>query len=92
MAAAKEYAESVGIAFQMVDDILDETGSVEKLGKPIHSDKENDKSTFVSLLGIEECKRRVAELTEKAKAALIVFGDKANDLAELADYLCKRDY
>lgn len=92
MAAAKEYAEAVGIAFQMVDDILDETGSVEKLGKPIHSDKENDKSTFVSLLGIEECKRRVAELTEKAKAALIVFGDKANDLAELADYLCKRDY
>ena len=90
--AAKEYAEAVGIAFQMVDDILDETGSAEKLGKPIHSDKENNKSTFVSLLGIEECRRRVAELTEKAKAAVCVFGDKANDLIDLADYLCKRDY
>ena len=92
ISAAKEYAEAVGIAFQMVDDILDETGSAEKLGKPVHSDKENDKSTFVSLLGIEECKRRVVALTEEAKASLTLFGDKAKDLSDLADHLCIRDY
>jgi len=92
ISAAKEYAEAVGIAFQMVDDILDETGSAEKLGKPVHSDKENDKSTFVSLLGTEECKRRVVALTEEAKASLTVFGDKAKDLSDLADHLCIRDY
>ncbi len=92
VSAAIEYAESVGIAFQMVDDILDEIGSAEKLGKPIHSDKENDKSTFVSVFGIENCKSRVAELTEKAKSALDIFGDDAADLKDLADYLCLRDY
>ena len=90
--AAEDYAEAIGLAFQMEDDILDEIGSAEKLGKPIHSDKENEKSTFVSLLGIENCKKRVAELTEKAKASLNIFGDEAGDLKALADYLCQRDY
>lgn len=90
--AAEKYAECLGLAFQIVDDILDEIGSEEKLGKPIHSDKENNKSTFVSLLGIEKCRGIVAELTEKAKRELDIFGDKACELKELADYLCNRDY
>lgn len=91
-AAAKKYAENIGLAFQIVDDILDETGDEAKLGKPVHSDKSNEKSTFVSFLGIEECRRLVLKLTNEAKSALDIFGARANNLKELADYLCLRDY
>lgn len=90
--AAERFAEYLGLAFQIVDDILDETSTVEKLGKPIHSDKENQKSTFVTLFGIEKCKEIVAELTDKAKAELELFGTEAEDLKALADYLCTRDH
>lgn len=90
--AAEKYAEHLGLAFQIVDDILDETSTAEKLGKPIHSDKENNKSTFVSILGIDKCRELVAELTEKAKASLNIFGAQADELKLLADYLCNRDY
>ena len=92
LAAAAEYAENLGLAFQIVDDILDVIGDEQKLGKPINSDEENGKSTFVSLLGIEKCKELVNSFTEKAKDALSVYGDGADDLVALADYLCKRDY
>ncbi len=90
--AAERYADALGLAFQIVDDILDETSSVEKLGKPIHSDKANNKSTFVSLLGIKKCNALVLELTETAKQALEPFGNMADDLKQLADYLCTRDH
>ena len=90
--AAEQYAESVGLAFQIVDDILDETSTEEKLGKPIHSDKENNKSTFVSLLGIDECRSLVSKLTKQAKDSLNIFGEEAESLRQLADYLCKREY
>lgn len=92
LSAAEEYAENLGLAFQIVDDILDVTGDEAKLGKPINSDAENEKATFVSILGIERCKEIVLELTEKAKSALSVFGEEANEIKELADYLCIRDY
>ena len=92
LSAAAEYAENLGLAFQIVDDILDVIGDEQKLGKPINSDEENGKSTFVSLLGIEKCKELVNRFTEQAKDALSVYGEGALDLAALADYLCKRDY
>ena len=76
--AASVYGESVGVAFQIQDDILDCTSTDEELGKPVGSDKENQKSTFVSLLGIEKCRELVNEYTSKAVAALDVFdGDTA---------------
>ncbi len=90
--AAAEYAENLGLAFQIEDDILDVIGDEAKLGKPINSDKENDKATFVSLLGIERCKELVLELTEMAKASLSIFGKDGDELSQLADYLCIRDY
>lgn len=90
--AAEQYAEAVGLAFQIVDDILDETSTEEKLGKPIHSDKENNKSTFVSLLGVDECRSLVFNLTKQAKESLDIFGEEAENLKQFADYLCKRDY
>ena len=90
--AAETFAQKLGLAFQIVDDILDETSTEEKLGKPIHSDKENNKSTFVSLLGIDECRRLVVVLTQEAKECLDIFGQEAETLKEFADYLCNRDY
>lgn len=92
VAASDDYAKCLGLAFQIVDDILDEIGDAKKLGKPIHSDKESNKSTFVSLFGIEKCKEMVIELTEQAKQALEIFGEDADEFKSLADFLCYRDY
>ncbi len=88
--AAEIYCEDIGLAFQIVDDILDVTSDEKTLGKPINSDSENSKTTYVSLLGIEECKKTVNALTENAIKALDVFGDKAEFLKELAFNLSNR--
>lgn len=90
-AAAESYAESIGLAFQIVDDILDVTADSKTLGKPAGSDGENKKSTYVSLLGIEKCKTLVGELTEKALSALGVFPNDTEPLVELARQLAQRD-
>lgn len=84
--AASEYAYSIGIAFQIVDDILDCTKTTDELGKPAGSDDSNNKSTYVSLLGIDECKVKVSELTEKAIKALDAFD---NDTSFLKDFAYK---
>ena len=89
--AAEEYASAVGLAYQIVDDILDVTADESKLGKPIGSDRENDKPTYVTLLGIEESKSMVKKLSERAKAAVSGF-KYSQSLCELADYLAKRGY
>ncbi len=68
--AVRQYAQCVGRAFQVRDDMLDVTSSAEVLGKPIGSDAENEKATFVSALGLERCGQLVDELTEQAIAAL----------------------
>lgn len=88
--AASEYGECIGIAFQIQDDILDVTSSDEELGKPVGSDKENSKSTYVSLLGIDRCRELVKELTERAIAALEAFDGDTEELCEFAEYLAKR--
>lgn len=88
--SADEYASSLGLAFQIVDDILDVTGSVEQLGKPVHSDQEHDKSTYVALLGLEEAQREASRLTQRAVAALEVFGTEADSLRALAVHLAER--
>ena len=89
--AAREYAEHLGMAFQIQDDILDVTATTETLGKPVGSDEANQKTTFVTLLGIDACKQLVREHTDKAKAALQdVFVD-SGFLCWLADQLADRD-
>ncbi len=89
--AASEFAEKIGLAFQIKDDILDVTSSLEKLGKLTGSDEENGKSTYVSLLGIEKCEELVEELTDEALACLDVFTENSA-LKDYANYLAKRDY
>lgn len=90
-AAASKYAENIGLAFQIVDDVLDIEGSAEKLGKPIGSDSSNNKSTYVSLLGIDGAKALIKELTDDAIASLSAFGDEHEFLDELALHLAGRE-
>ena len=88
--AAERYAHAIGLAFQIVDDILDVTSTAEELGKPIGSDIDNEKNTFMSLLGIERCRESVAWLTEEAIDALNVFDGDTKDLADFAVALANR--
>ena len=90
IAAAERYAHAIGLAFQIVDDILDVTSTAEELGKPIGSDADNEKNTFMSLLGIERCRESVAQLTEEAIDALNVFDGDTKDLADFAVALANR--
>ncbi|MBQ8683959.1 MAG: polyprenyl synthetase family protein [Clostridia bacterium] len=90
--AARAYGENIGLSFQMVDDILDVTATAEALGKPTGSDAENEKVTYVSLLGLEETRRLAAQRTQQALDALAIFGEEAESLRCLAQTLLERDH
>ncbi|MBQ9859292.1 MAG: polyprenyl synthetase family protein [Clostridia bacterium] len=90
--AARVYGEQVGLSFQIVDDILDVTATADKLGKPVGSDAENEKVTYVSLLGLEEARALAAQRTAAAVEALAVFGAEADNLRHLAQSLLERDH
>lgn len=89
--ALEEYADNIGIAFQIKDDILDVEGSSEKLGKNCGSDNQNLKSTYVSLFGLQESKNMLSNITQRAVENLKIFGDKAKFLEGLALQLKIRD-
>ena len=88
-AAVRTYAQCLGRAFQIQDDILDVTGTAEELGKPTGSDQVNEKSTFVTALGLEESHALVHRLTDQAEAALEGF-DQPEFLIQLAQSLAQR--
>lgn len=90
ISAAVTFCEKIGHAFQIVDDILDVVGDEAELGKPIGSDGDSDKSTYVSLLGLEESRRYANELTKKAIDALDAFKEDAQLLREIAKMLIER--
>jgi geranylgeranyl diphosphate synthase, type II len=89
-AALTRYGEMAGLAFQIVDDILDVTGKQEELGKDIGSDLEKGKKTFPSFLGLEESRRRAEEVVGEAIDVLKGFDRKADPLRELAKYIINR--
>ena len=89
MDAAGVYADALGLAFQIQDDILDVCGDAKTLGKATGVD--GNKNTFVRLYGVDRCREMVAEQTEKAIAALSAFPD-AQLLEQLARYLAQRDH
>ena len=90
LAVLTTYGERLGLAFQIVDDILDVEGSLEALGKTAGSDRRKKKATFPDLLGLEASRARAAALIAEAKAALAPLGLPAAPLAALADYIVER--
>ena len=90
-AALHTYARGIGLAFQIIDDILDVTASSDVLGKTAGKDLTADKTTYPKLLGLEESRRRADGLVAEAKAALEPWRDRAAPLLALADYITSRD-
>ncbi|MEG4206359.1 polyprenyl synthetase family protein [Microcoleus sp. Pol7_A1] len=84
------FAQNIGLAFQIVDDILDITATQEQLGKTAGKDVKAGKVTFPSLWGIEESRRQASQLVADAKAQLAVFGSKALPLLAIADFITSR--
>ena len=90
--AAEVYAEKIGLAFQIVDDILDIVSDTKTLGKPVGSDAENKKVTYVTLLGIDVSRQTVDNLTNEAINTLDIFESNSCFLRTLAEQLSKRLY
>lgn len=88
--AITDYAQNLGLAFQIVDDILDITGSTKELGKPVQSDILNNKLTFPSMLGLETSQQLAIETVDKAKSALNLLSKPAGELVELASFVLER--
>ena len=86
---ARRYAAHLGLAFQIRDDMLDVVADQEEFGKPVGSDREEGKTTFVDLLGLAGCEARVARETEQAAACLRDFPD-GGFLTQLAQRLAQR--
>ena len=84
------YAEDLGLAFQIVDDLLDAFGDAEALGKPVGQDAGMDKATFVKLLGADGAKAKAKDLVASAKAHLDRFGGRAEPLKGAADFVFRR--
>ena len=89
--AMEEFARYLGIAFQIKDDILDVTGNEEELGKKTGMDSALEKSTFVSIYGLEQAEKLLCDYTQKAVETLSRYGEKAEFLKELANFLLSRN-
>lgn len=90
VAVVEKAASGIGLAFQIQDDILDVTSTAEELGKPIHSDEKNHKTTYVTLMGIEKALQQVAELSEEAVKLLEGLNKKNEFLFTLVNELVGR--
>ena len=86
------YGDDLGLLFQITDDILDEIGDAEKVGKAVNKDKNLGKATFVSILGLVGAKERATILADRAKRHLEPFGEKAQNLIETVDYVLNREH
>ncbi len=88
--ALETYAEKIGLAFQIADDILDVTATSEELGKTAGKDEDTNKTTYVKLLGLQGAKDEAAAVIADAKRALEPFGERASPLLAIADYIVDR--
>jgi geranylgeranyl diphosphate synthase, type II len=88
--ALSEYGDNIGLAFQVIDDILDVDGDAEELGKPVGSDEKANKLTYPSLYGMQKSRDIAAELVSSALSSLSSFSYKADPLREIANYLLNR--
>nr|WP_107846369.1 farnesyl diphosphate synthase [Litoreibacter ponti] len=90
-APLRQYAQALGLAFQIADDILDIEGDAAKMGKAVHKDAEAGKATFVTLLGMDGAKSRARELVGQANDALSPYGARADNLRQAARFVIDRD-
>jgi len=86
------FAKAIGLAFQVVDDILDAEAPTATLGKTAGKDADQNKPTYVSALGVAESKRFAEELRQEALKALESFGDRALRLRQIADFIVLREF
>ena len=86
------YSQAIGLAFQIVDDVLDITSTQEELGKSVGKDLRAQKATYPSFWGIEESKRQAQQLIEQAKSEVVGFGDRALPLMAIADFITARTH
>ncbi|MDO8991099.1 MAG: polyprenyl synthetase family protein [Sideroxyarcus sp.] len=86
------YGKCIGLAFQVVDDVLDSEADTATLGKTAGKDADNDKPTYVTLLGVQAAKKMAAELHAEALEVLVEFGAPARRLRELADFIVMRKF
>jgi geranylgeranyl diphosphate synthase type II len=86
------YAQNIGLAFQIVDDILDITATQEELGKTAGKDLKAQKATYPSIWGLDESRKQAQTLIQNAKAELVEFGDRAKPLLAIADFITARTH
>jgi farnesyl diphosphate synthase len=92
LAQLDHFGKCVGLAFQVVDDVLDSEADTATLGKTAGKDADNDKPTYVTLLGVQAAKEMAARLRHEALDALSGFDEKACHLRELADFIVLRKF
>jgi geranylgeranyl diphosphate synthase type II len=92
LAALTDFGRNLGLAFQVIDDILDVTQSTEVLGKTAGKDQAVEKATYPSIMGLEASRKEAAKLTKAAMDSLKPLGKKRKRLEEIATYLLKREY
>jgi geranylgeranyl diphosphate synthase type II len=92
LSAITKFGRALGLAFQVIDDILDVTQTSEKLGKSAGKDIAAQKATYPAIIGLEESRVEAKRLTKQAHDALKVFGGKGDTLHALANYLLEREY
>ena len=86
------YAAKIGLAFQIIDDTLDVTSSSKALGKNVGKDKDNNKATFVSKLGLDNSKKKALELVAEACEAISGFKDRSRNLCQIANFIVSRQF
>jgi len=91
-ASLLSYGDNIGLAFQIVDDLLNVTSTTEKLGKTAGSDADRGKATYPSFFGIEDTRKKAVDTIEAAKESLMGFDEKADPLRALADYIYTRSH
>ncbi len=89
--AISGFAHDIGLAYQIRDDLLDIRGNIDIVGKKLNKDKDNGKNNLVNFLGAERATQQIEILVEQAKGHLSIFGDRAEGLIFLADYLLHRE-
>jgi len=90
LAALTQYGEDIGLAFQIVDDVLDVVGTQEEMGKDVQSDLSRNKKTYPAFFGVERSRQKAYDLMRRATKSLERFGKKADPLREIAHYIVER--